>query len=994
MPTRRSTSSKVSTERPAEDRGRAPETNRASRSRPRRRHVALAALCLLALFLPGRTTTTGPTPEPTGWGDAPRPEGSTVALRVENGASEPPGEVRVTLVDEGSRETLARHAGPLPALLAAPRDVPLVLIAEAPGRTRHVARIRLTADRTLRVPFPEGGAIGGIVSDEDGAPVAEATLRIEREGDPSYPWAARTDAEGRFHVDTLVPGRFHVEAVAPGFARALRDGVEPGADLRLTLARVTRVNGRVVDPDGRGAAGVTVVIAGSGLWPARQTETDDDGRFELEAIPPGVYEVRAFRDELAAPPRRGLSVEAGQPAFLTFALAEGAILRGVIRDAVGSRPIANAQVTVSTEALDAAPRATTTDAEGRFRVGGLGSAAVRVSVFAEGYVPVSALEWSPARPLELTLEPAASLVGVVLDEDRQPLEGATIEVLGETDEGQPVALDAATSFRSAVFAAQLAPLEVTPGGPLPVVEGPVPPIPIAPAVDFDAPHFDAPPPAPAELHASASYVTDAEGRFRIGGVPPGRVQIIARAAGRAPASTSRIFVTSGRERDDIELVLPPAGRLRGFVRDGRSEGVEGVLVEVRADREPYPRVTFTDERGAFELDDVFGELVVTATPRGRPAARAEVSVGSGEEAEIALALEGELHAVHGRVVDAGGFPIARAQLVLSSLRADAPFRRTFFAHPDGTFELNGLPAPPWRLSADDGEHAPAELDVLSEDALRVVLASAARVSGSVVDDLSGEAVAATVTLSRDGLPPERRQTRADGQGTFSFARVHAGRWTIEVEREGYLALRETLEVVDRGRGPRDVELGALRLTPAGRLEGTVVDALGAPVAHARVWLEGDASVHTHTDRNGEFVLPGVPPGEACAIAEHPAAGEGRSATVRVLLGRETRGVLVHLASRFDPERANALPGRRTGVALSLEWSGDRARVREVVGRRALEAGLRPGDTIETVDGAPLASLRAAARALRGPLGVPAFLGVRRGEERAVVVVPRERWLPR
>src|SRR5690606_2409702 len=138
--------------------------------------------------------------------------------------------------------------------------------------------------------------------------------------------------------------------------------------LRLTLERVGLVGGRAVLPDGSGAEGATIVIAGSGIWPARQVEADAEGRFRITDVPPGVYEVRASSGDLVAEPRRGLDVEPGSPAYLTFALVDGVALRGIIRDSVSGRPIAGASVSVSTEELDVAPRATTSGDDGRFTV--------------------------------------------------------------------------------------------------------------------------------------------------------------------------------------------------------------------------------------------------------------------------------------------------------------------------------------------------------------------------------------------------------------------------------------------------------------------------------------------------------------------------------------------------------------------------------------------------------------------------------------------------
>ncbi|MGF1468262.1 MAG: carboxypeptidase regulatory-like domain-containing protein [Sandaracinaceae bacterium] len=893
-----------------------------------------------------------------------------------------PGHVRARLVTDLG-EVRGAVDGALPLELPAVVE-PMRLVVEAEGRRRWVRPVAAGTRRVRIEDLEPGGTITFTAREPEGAPAAGVRLRLVAPGE-ALPFEAVTDDAGRAEVAHLPRGvGLALRARSPRHATARRRALRAPAHVELELHPVGRLVGRVLGPEGP-VADAEVLLVGSGLWPARERRTDDRGRYRFGEVPPGVYEVQARAGGLVSERRRGLRLDAGAPHFVTLDVSVGATLVGVVRDASTGDGLAGVRLTVSSFALDAAPRSTVSGPDGRFRVAGLAPAEHHVAADAEGYVSRPSIAWRPGEALELRLEQAGTVAGRVLDADGLPVAGAQIEVLGETPAGQPVLLGPGAAFRAAVVGAR----DTSTAGALAVTSGAVPPIPL------DGPGLAALPEAgPEEARLARAFVTDAMGRFRVGGIPTGWVQVLVGQSGYARASTDRLHVSAGQVRDGLELRLLPAGTVRGRVVNDRGDGVAGVPVEIRSDTEPFPELVLSDDNGGFVVEGVTGELAVTARPLDRPAVRRRVRLVPDEEATVELPLEGDLQRLYGRVVDARGFPLAGVPVRVRALRAESPGLRVAESGDDGTFVLDGLPSGPWRLDAGGRARGSASLDVPSADGeVTVRLAAVAAVEGEIRSGFSGELLDAWVVVSRDTLPPETHRVRAPG-GHFRVPGLSAGAWRLAARADGHLERKLAFTIERRGPSLVDTDLGALRLAAGGALAGVVVDARGRPVPRAHVRVAAPAGAGTRADPAGAFVLEPIAPGLVHLEGEAPTAGTGRSGPHRVDAGRETPGVVLRLDEVLDEDRPGTASGRRQGVALAVAGAGDELRVAWVgAASRAAEAGLRPGDVLLTVDGWTPEDAEDAGELLRGPPGVAAVIEVRRAGETAVLLVERESYLP-
>jgi protocatechuate 3,4-dioxygenase beta subunit len=203
----------------------------------------------------------------------------------------------------------------------------------------------------------------------------------------------------------------------------------------------------------------------------------------------------------------------------------------------------------------------------------------------------------------------------------------------------------------------------------------------------------APPPLPCSPKTGVSAEAGETGRFAIDSVEPGWYEVSAEGAGLFQQAPRRMLVTSGRTLEP-EIVIGQGPVLSGRLFSADGAPLAKASVQLVESREPeWDRVwrTMTDAQGRFHFRGVAaGERRVRAAVEGRGTAQRRVRIGAGEtRVDLRLAPDRE---IRGRVVDAGGAPIERAEIY-----GEQPFRFSFptFTDEDGRFSR--------RLRAEDDE---------------------------------------------------------------------------------------------------------------------------------------------------------------------------------------------------------------------------------------------------------------------------------------------------
>ena len=523
-------------------------------------------------------------------------------------------------------------------------------------------------DPLLQAPLEREGVLSGLVLSEHlGVPLANATVVVaqllhsefmlpdlEERNAMRTVGTVTTDGEGRFRTTVPMAVPLQVQATAADHATSRRQPVFAGEVLELRLAEGASIAGTVTRASD-GSPVEDVLLVGRDKWRVEQcrVRTGSSGTFLVEGLPPGLLTVEITPARMATPPSRRLELEPGQRALLDVALDPGTRIHGVVSDERG-RPLAGAEVGVGASFA----KAMLTDANGAYELLGLGGAKRRdlgdVRVRAAGHGverrPIDLELMTEDTRIDFVLRPGRIATGRVVDPEGEPLAGAYVAGVGSK-----------------------------------TVEG-------VSRSDWE------------------STTTDAEGRFALDTL---HTLVDHQLLLQRDGFGSRVYDFPADEgaRGSIDygdLVLHPGGRIEGCLRAqtgaplvGRQVKLRGTnpdLDRFRPDAEPLEKTwitavrhTRTDSEGRFHFNDLpEGELQVTSSLRGFPAAKDEVTVqlprgGHVQDVELVLDLGDP---ITGTVLTPDGLPAIGVFIEVGGGRRGPTIRGT--SSEGGRFELLGV----------------------------------------------------------------------------------------------------------------------------------------------------------------------------------------------------------------------------------------------------------------------------------------------------------------
>jgi len=752
--------------------------------------------------------------------------------------------------------------------------------------------------------------VAGTVTGPDGRPVAGARVHaVATTARRITSRADATDARGQFEISGLEGGEYDVVALAPGLAPAVATGValDRRGEARVDLALLpgVRVTGRLVDERERPVPGRVLLgeIDGRKTPPVLGdrvlAEAGADGRFELSGVPPGENALAIIARGQAAE-RVDFTARAtgGVVDLGDVRLEAGLVIRGRVRMASGA-PVAGAIVlALGTSGGPMADRplpVAETEADGAFVLAGLEQRTYEVTVLAPGFGKADKTVEPGGSPLDLVLQPAGIVAGLVVDERSRPVETFRVSTSAgdertvrnppryeemTSEDGRFALSDVSAGLYSVtVSSADYAPttvsgVKVEPGGSADVgtimlragtiVRGSV--------VDDDGAGVPG-----ARVSASGAGrdwtggggpqgtagTSDMSGAFELRGVPAGRTVLSASHPEHAAAEPVTVDVEPTKQTADVRLVLSQGGRLAGSVRRRDGSPIAGAMVKVYpARRGPRSIMVWDGELltgadGSFAVEHVpEGRAQVTVMSPSRPgrfegAQSRYVEVRNGETATVDIVNREIL--LSGRVTRSGA-PAAGLSIEARGPRFEpmpdmrgggmaappsgAPQRMHAVTRADGGFEMLLDEAGPVWLSvatADGRLRFPSrEIDVPDADAHTVELNfSGVPVTGIVVDkDTDAPLPHASVAAA-----PQPPRPGGGSSGTSG----PDGRFQLETEPGDYRIVGRVREG-GYGKGELEVRVGEagvadLRIAlPKGlEITGRLTDTAGRAVGGVSVY---------------------------------------------------------------------------------------------------------------------------------------------------------------
>ncbi|OUU20067.1 MAG: hypothetical protein CBC13_11285 [Planctomycetia bacterium TMED53] len=685
----------------------------------------------------------------------------------------------------------------------------------SPAEKRYIPAGSTDVDFFLEL----GGTLSGNVSENGGAPVADALVEIYRQTGTMDiieiiqerafpPLASRmTDGSGQFEFNELGgDSEFRLVVRADGYQPRQFEKltVLPGGAERVDviLDRGLVIEGTVYDPEGNALAGARCKINPMGTRtegpPIELTddglETDESGNFRFDTLDDLDYRLVVSFPDFAT--HQQLRIRpSGEP--LNIQLTEGAAISGGVFDAETSAPIAGAMVMVN-DVADV-KKSAVTDSSGLYYVRGVTEQRRPIAflnVDAKGYMRSGNVEASVTEGTETTgqdfyLQRNGVVRGVCIDANGQPLPGVSVSARKMHSEQNPVVVNAAPPVTSAE-----------------------------------------------------------DGSFEITEVSPGSGMFVEGTHSQYLTSQSDNFdLMAGGSIENLTLTMKIGGQISGIVIDESGVPLEGAVVAVRdewlgdVNPESLPNKTVSDAAGQFSLRSLSAGYhnLICSNSGYLTVEMSEIAVEEGmNTANIELKLTRGA-TLEGYVTDLTGEPIEGARVVAIDT-SDGLRKISKNSDLTGRFSFDNLGRFPVDLAVEKNGFADVRLFEVAVDGqpITVQLEALGGMRGVVLQEdgtpLRAFSVSPRIYEGDRELTKVPARTFQSEDGFFQFDGLEPGLYNVIIGAPGFAQAK--IEGVTI-RSSQWVDIQTVRLGQGGRVLGQIIDATtNQPVAGAKVSVIG------------------------------------------------------------------------------------------------------------------------------------------------------------
>lgn len=578
----------------------------------------------------------------------------------------------------------------------------------------------------------------GSVLDENDQPVAGAEVRISS----SPGRTTKSDSDGSFSFDKLLGRTYYVRARAGDkIGGSVAKVVAKGDPVVIRLREGNKLTVLVTDAISKKPIAGATVMRPDEDEDAAPIKTGPDGKVVLRGLANDWVRVTASATGYGPKTETKGIGGSDKDASLEISLSKGSPVSGRVLDEAG-QPVVGARVW----AMDAANAweggagertAETTAKDGTFTIAALSQGSYLLFAKDEAHAPavtppVSVSGDSPTSGVEIVMKAAASIAGVVVDQQGAPVAYATVRLSSKTYSADMVHRQAAaddkgtfeikglprTALRvraegeEASSAAVDLDLAATPqkkdvklvldrtatiaGVVVDDQNEAVPEATVSAYPDFLAGEVDW------VMASNATATTDGDGRFVLKGLEQGKFRVWAsRESGGSKRSSGREGVATHTGATDVRLVLPAPGGIEGTIV--MENGEKPTLAIISAGWED--RVT--SRNGTFamrELEPGKYDLRITG-PEFAQRTKGDIEVKAGKVTDIGEIIVHRGRKLSGKVVDGKGAPVTGARVIFGKMlfgdgrqtgsedeetSAQMGMRSTTTGA-DGTFSMSGVP---------------------------------------------------------------------------------------------------------------------------------------------------------------------------------------------------------------------------------------------------------------------------------------------------------------